>query len=145
MLDQQAMWNFSDSESNLDIQYNTSTNSDKDSETIPLARQTQGKRKHISPIKITPDILGITFGYKTSVLINKRKQVARKTIMRRAPEPRGTLEPLWKTIPDRTITDYTPTTISINTNNRENTRIKKSDIAIARNLSKTNTNTKTRA
>ena len=66
MLDQQAMWNFSDSEPNL-------YPSDK----------LQRKRKHISPIKITPDILSITLGDKTSLLINKRTKVARKTLMRR--------------------------------------------------------------
>ena len=51
--------------------------------------------------------------------------------MRRAPEPRGTLKPLLNIIPDGTITDYTPTTISIDTHNRTNTRIRKSDLAIA--------------
>ena len=51
--------------------------------------------------------------------------------MRRAPEPRGTLKPLWNIIPDGTVTDYTPTTISIDTHNRANTRIRKSDLAIA--------------
>ena len=125
MLDQQAMWNFSDSEPNLDIQYNTPENSDAESDTIRLAKQRQSKRKQISSIKITPDKLSITSGVKTSVLLNKRKQVARKTLMRRAPEPRGTLKPLWNIIPDGTITDYTPTTMSIDTHNRTNTRIQK--------------------
>ena len=73
MLDQQAMWNFSDSETNLDIQYNTPENSDAESDTIPLARQRQSRRKQISAIKIRPDKLNITFGDKTSVLLNKRK------------------------------------------------------------------------
>ena len=131
MLDQQAMWNFSDSEPNLDIQYNNPENSDEESDTIPLAGQRQAKHKQISPMKITPDNLGITFGDKTSVLINKSKQVARKTLMRKAPEPRGTLKPLWKIIADGTITDYTPTTISIDTHKRTHTRISKSDLAIA--------------
>ena len=125
------MWNFSDSEQNLDIQYNPPENSDAESDTIPLARQRQSKRKQISPIKITPDKLSIIFREKTSVLINKRKQVARKTLMRRAPEPRGIIKPLWNKLPDGTITDYTPTTISIDTHNRANTRIRKSDLAIA--------------
>ena len=66
MLDQQAMWNFSDSQPNLDIQYNTPENSDEDSDSIPLARQKQAKRKQISPIKITLDKLSITFGDRTS-------------------------------------------------------------------------------
>ena len=63
--------------------------------------------------------------------INKRKQVARKTLLRRAPEPRGTLKPLWNIIPDGTITDNTPLTISIDTHNRANTTIRKNDLAIA--------------
>ena len=131
MLDQQAMWNFSDSEPNLGIQYNTPKNSDAESDTIPLARQRQSKRKQISPIKITPDKLSITFGDTTSALLNKRKQVARKTLMRRAPEPRGTLKSLCNAILDGTINDYTPTTISIDTHNRTNTGIRKSNLAIA--------------
>ena len=115
MLDQQALWSFSDSEPNLDIQFNTPENSDAESDTIPLAKRRQSKRKQISPIKITTNKLSITFGDKTSVLLNKRKQVARKTLKRRAPEPRGPLKPLWNIIPDGTTTDYTPTTISIDT------------------------------
>ena len=51
--------------------------------------------------------------------------------MRGAPESRGTLKPSWNNIPDETVTDYTPHTISLNTDNRENTRIGKSDLAIA--------------
>ena len=105
MLDNQAMWNFSDSEPNLDMQYNTAENSDEESDTLPLARQKPPKHKKISPIKIAPDKLSITFGDKTSVLINKRKQIARKTLMRRAPETRGTLKPLWNKISDGTIAD----------------------------------------
>ena len=64
MLDQQSMWNFLDSEPNLDLHYNTPTNSEEDSEIIPLVRQAQGRRKHISPIKITPDKLSITLEIK---------------------------------------------------------------------------------
>ena len=131
MLDQQTIWNISDSEPNLDIQYNTPENSDEESDTIPLARQIPTKLKQISPIMITPDKLSITFGDKTSVLTNKRKQVVRKTLMRKAPEPRGTLKPLWNITPDGILTDYTPTTISIDTHNRSNTRIRKSNLAIA--------------
>ena len=131
MLDRQSMRNFSDSEPNLDIQYNTPEDYEVESDTIPLARQVQNKRRQKSPIEITHDKLSITFGDKTSVLMNKRKQIARKTLMRRAPEPRGTLKPLWNIIPDGTITDYTPTTISIDTHSRTSTRIRKSDLAIA--------------
>ena len=66
MLDQQAMWNFSDSEPILDIQYNTPENSDEESDTIPLARQIPAKRKQISQIKIIPDKLSITVGARKS-------------------------------------------------------------------------------
>ena len=51
--------------------------------------------------------------------------------MRRAPEPRCTLKPIWNINPDGTITDYTTTTISIDKQNRENTRIRKGGLAIA--------------
>ena len=36
----------------------------------------------------------ITFGDKTTTLTNTKKQVARKIIARKAPEPQGTLKPL---------------------------------------------------
>ena len=51
--------------------------------------------------------------------------------MRRVKEPRGTLKPLWNIIPDGTITNYTPHTITIDTPKRKDTVIRKSDIAIA--------------
>ena len=115
MLDQQSMGNFADTEQNLKIQYNTPEDSEAESDTIPLARQVQNKSKQKSPIKITPDKLSITFGDKTFLLINKRKQIARKTLMRRVQEPRATLKPLWIIIPYGTITDYTPSTNSVDT------------------------------
>ena len=65
----------------------------------------------------------ITFGYKTTSINNTRKQIARKTLARKAPEPRGTLKPLWNIIPDGTITNYSPTTITLVTNIRKNTVI----------------------
>ena len=60
-LDQKSMWNFSDSEPNLDIKYNTPEDSEAESDTT-LARQMHNKRKQISPIKITPDKPSMTFG-----------------------------------------------------------------------------------
>ena len=69
MTDQQTTWNFSDSEPNLDIQYNIPSNSDEELEKVLLAQQAHGKSKHITPIKITPDKLSINFGEKTSLLI----------------------------------------------------------------------------
>ena len=88
------------------------------------------KRKITSPIKITPDKLMITFGDKTTSITNTRKQIARKTIARKAPEPRGTLKPLWNIIPDGTITNYSPTTITLDTITRKNTVIRKNDLEI---------------
>ena len=120
-------------EPHLDIQYQ-SPGAESDSDEEPLATKrapTAQKRKTICPIKIVPDKLSITFGDKTSVLVKSRNQVARKTIMRRVKEPRGTLKPLWNIIPDGTITNYTPHTITIDTPKRKDTVIRKSDIAIA--------------
>ena len=104
MLSEASIWNKdSDSEPHLDIQYQ-SPGAESDSDEEPLATKrapTAQKRKAISPIKIVPDKLSITFGDKTSVLVKSRNQVARKTIMRRVKEPRGTLKPLWKDNPGR--------------------------------------------
>ena len=72
----------------------------------------------------------ITFGDKTTTINNTRKQVARKTPARRATEPRGTLKPLWNIIPDGTITNYSPTTITLDTHNRKDMVIRKNDLAI---------------
>ena len=70
----------------------------------------------------------LTFGDKTTTITNTRKQVARKTLARRAPEPRGTLKPLWNIIPDGTITNYSPTTLTLDTNTRKNTVLGKNDL-----------------
>ena len=72
----------------------------------------------------------ITFANKTTSIIETRKQIARKTLARKAPEQRGTLKPLWNIIPDGTITNYPPTTITLDTNTRKNTVIRKNDLAI---------------
>ena len=72
----------------------------------------------------------ITFGDKTTTITNRRKQVAQKTLAQKAPEPRGTLKPLWNSIPDGTITNYSPTTIRLDTINRKKTVIRKNDLAI---------------
>ena len=135
MISELAIWiHESGSEPQVDIQYRSDATSDSDSNYLPLANKlpsTSAKHKHISPTRIIPDKLSITFSDKTSVLVKTQNQVARKTIMRRAKEPRGTLKPLWTIIPDRTITNYTPRTITIHTHTRKDTVIRKSDIAIA--------------
>ena len=124
-----------DSEPELKIQYretakkqsgpgfNIASESD-DSENAPLLSltRTQGK--------IIPSKLEITFGDKTSTVIYGRKQISRKTIARKAPEPRGTLKPQWNIIENGTITNYSPHTIILDANNRKNTVIRKNDLAI---------------
>ena len=87
-----------DSEPELNIQYreeaqkeakfgNNITSESNESENAQLLSPTR------TPGKIIPSKLEITFGGKTSILIYGRKQIARKTIARKAPEPRGTLKP----------------------------------------------------
>ena len=130
-LPREIMWDWDhDSEPELDIQYKTHSqphpaNSDTDdSENAPLLSH---KRVHG---KIIPDRLEITFGDKTSTVIYNRKNIARKTLARKVPEPRGTLKPQWNIIPDGTITNYSPHTITLDTDNRKNTVIRRNDLAI---------------
>ena len=134
MLSEAAIWNHEfDTEPQVDIQYRSPTSSDTDSNNQPLANKepsTSLKRKQISPIRITPDKLSITFGDKTSVLVKTKNQVARKTILCRTKEPGGTLKPLWNIGPDGNITIYTTHTITIDTPARKDMVIRRSDIAI---------------
>ena len=124
---QEEMWRLDGkSEDELDIQYKqdenpTSTSQQidsDDSENLPLSRS--------SPSKISPSI-----GDKTTKIIYNKKNFARKSIARKTKEPRNTLAPQWTIIPDGTITNYTPHTITIDTPLRKNTVIQKNDIAIA--------------
>ena len=119
-LPREIIWDWDhDSESELDIQYKTqsqpnpTTNDTDDSENAPLLNH-----KRV-PGKIIPDRLEITFGDKTSTVIYNRKNIARKTLARKVPEPRGTLKPQWNIIPDGTITIYSPHTIKRDTDNRK--------------------------
>ena len=133
MLKPDTIWNLeSDSEPELDIQILQPNNEDdsSDQSTLQNVKRKAIKRKNISPIKIIPDKLMVTFGDKTTTITNTRKQIARKTLARRAPEPRGTLRPLWNKIPDGTITNYSPTTLTLDTDTRKNTVIRKNDLAI---------------
>ena len=131
-LPRELIWDWdwdTDSEPELDIQYKAqsqparSSDSD-DSENAPLLSHTRVPGKKI------PNRLEIKFGDKTSTLIYNKKIVARKTIARKVPEPRGTLKPQWNIIPDRTIAKYTPHTITLDTNTRKNSVIWKNDLAI---------------
>ena len=117
------------SEVNLDIAYKEPENptpisiDSDESDNMPLRPR--------SPRKITPSEIHFTIGDKTiKILVNKRN-VARKTITRKTKELRPTLAPQWNIIPDGTITNYTPHTITVDTPLRKNTVIRKSDIAIA--------------
>ena len=118
-LPRELIWDCdNDSEPELDIQYKAqlqparSSDSD-DSENAPLLSHPR------VPGKIIPDRLELTFGDKTSTVIYNKKNVARKTIARKVPEPRGTLKPQKNRIPDGTITKYTPHTITLDTNTRK--------------------------
>ena len=67
----------------------------------------------------------ITFGDKTTILTNIEKHVAQQTLVLRAPEEIGTLKPLWNKFSDRTITNYTPSTVTLDINNRYDTVFRK--------------------
>ena len=134
MLNAESIWNIeTDSEPELDIRFNEDTpdeDSASDNSTPQNVKKKAVKRKHTSPIKIIPDKLTLTFGDKTTTITKTKKQVARKTLARRSQEPRGTLKPLWNIIPDGTITNYSPTTITLDTHNRKNVVVRKNDLAM---------------
>ena len=133
MLKADPVWNLeSDSEPKLDMQFQQAIDEEDSSDQLTLqnVKKKAIKRKNTSPIKIIPHNWMTTIGDKTTSITNTRKQVARKTLARKAPEPSGTLKPLWNIIPDGTITNYSPKTITLDTNTRKNTVIRKNDMAI---------------
>ena len=131
MLNAKSNWIIeTDLEPELDIRFNEEPPEEDLASNNSTLQKKATKRKHILPIKITPDKLMVTFGDKTTTITNTRKQEARKTSARRTNEPRGTLRPLCNIIPDGTITNYSPTTIPLDTYNRKNTVIRKNDLAI---------------
>ena len=65
--------------------------------------------------KLTHSEIHFTQGEKTTKIIVNKRNMARKTIKRKAKEPRPTLAPQWNIIPDETITNYTPHTITFDT------------------------------
>ena len=114
----------------MDIQYkpsatNTTTppeiDSD-DSENVPLI--------NTPTRKIRPSELHFSIGDHTTKIVYNKKSIARKTIIRKAKEPRPALASQWSTIPDGTITGYSPHTVTIITPKRKNTVIRKNDIPI---------------
>ena len=125
------MWDWdNNSEPELDIQYKaqsppapiTSDTDDSENALLLSHKRVLGK--------IIPDKLEITFGDKTSTVIYNRKNIAWKTLARKAPEPRGTLKPQWIIIHNGTITNYSPHTVTLDTDNRKNTVIRKNVLAI---------------
>ena len=130
-LPREIMWDWdNDSEPELNIEYKAQsqptphTSDTDDSENAPLLSHTR------VPGKIIPDKLQITFADKLSTIIYNRKNIARISIARKAPEPRGTLKPQWNIIQDGTITNYSPHIITLDTTNRKNTVNRKNDLAI---------------
>ena len=128
-----------DSKPELDIQYNEEQQEEspgmsqeldsEDSENTPCLSQKSASGK-TSPIKPTTSKLETTFGDKTQTVIIDKKNVARKAIARRAPEPSGTLKALWNIIPDGTITKYSPHTITLDTPKRKIAVIRLNELAI---------------
>ena len=130
VLTNEEMWRYDGlSEDNLDIAYKEPENptpisiDSDESDNMPLRPR--------SPRKITPSKIHFTIGDKTTKLVVKKRNVAKKTITRKTKEPRRTPAPQWNIIPEGTITNYTTHTITVDTPLRKNAVIRKSDIAIA--------------
>ena len=124
------------SEVNLDIQYKPEDTARRDppfekSKTSDSSNSDNAPLKPTQKGTIIPSKFKFPIGNKTTIIDQTRRNLARKTIRRINPEPRETLKPLWSIIPDGTIVDYTPHTITIDTHNRKNTVIRNSDIAIS--------------
>ena len=103
------------SEDELDIQYKpsaTNTNTppeidSDDSENVPLINTPSRK--------IRPSELHFSIGDHTTKIVYHKKNIARKTVMRKAEEPRPTLASQWNLIPDGTITGNSPHTVTVDT------------------------------
>ena len=132
-----AIWDrVTNSEINLDIQYkhDDHTRQDTQSEDSQMSDTSELDNAPLLPSQkgtIIPSIFKFQIGDKTTIIDQTRHNLARKTIRRKNPEPRGTLKPIWSIIPDGKIVDYTPHTITIDTHNRKNTVIRNNDIAIS--------------
>ena len=132
-----AIWDRdTNSEINLEIQYkqDEQTHQEPQSEETETSDSLESDNAPLLPSQkgtILPSKFKFQIGDKTTIIDQTRRNLARKTIRRKNPEPRGTLKPLWSIIPDGTIVDYTPHTITIDTHNRKNTVIRNNDIAIS--------------
>ena len=132
-----AIWDRdTNSEKNLDIQYrqDEQTLQESQSEESQVSDTSESDNAPLLPSQkgtIIPSKFKFQIGDKSTIIDQTRRNLARKTIRRKNPEPRGTLKPLWSIIPDGTIVDYSPHTITIDTHNRKNTVIRNNDIAIS--------------
>ena len=119
------------SEDELDIQYKPSATNpttppeidSDDSQNVPLINNPTRKNR--------PSELYFSIGDHTTKIVYNKKNIARKTIMRKAKEQRPTLTSQWNITPDGTLTGYSPHTVTIDTPKRKNTAIRKNYIAIA--------------
>ena len=65
------------------------------------------------------------------MIIYNKRNISRKSIARKTHQAtRGSLKPQWNIIPDGTITKYSPHTIPLDTNNRKNTVVRNSALAV---------------
>ena len=117
------MWDLEqDSEQELEIQYKDEEPSHS---AVPRALSTDTSDSENAPPlsqmsvpgRFTPSKLQIAFGDKTSTIIYNKKNIARKIIARKTnPTTRGSLKPQWNIIPGETKTNYSPHTITLDTN-----------------------------
>ena len=120
-----AIWDRdTNSEINLDIQYrqDEQTHQESQSEESQVSDTSESDNAPLLPSQkctIIPSKFKFQIGDKTTIIDQTRRNLARKTIRRINPEPRGTLKPLWSIIPDGTIVDYSPHTITKDTHNRK--------------------------
>ena len=111
-----------------------------DSENAPLLspRRVPGRYK--------PSKLKKIFDDKTFTVIYNKKNLPRKTIARKTNSAtRGSLKPKWNIIPDGTVTNYLPHTITLDTNSRKNTFIRQNDLPIVTQTIPKQTETSTKA
>ena len=132
-----AIWDRdTNSEVHLDIQYKqgNQTRQEPQSEESQMSDTSESDNAPLLPPQkstIIPSKFKFQIGDKTTIIDQTRRNLARKTIRRRNPEPRDTLKPLWSIIPDGTMVDYTPHTITIDTHNRKITVIRNNYIALS--------------
>ena len=120
-----AIWDRdTNSEVNLDKQYRQEdpARQDPQSEKSQTSDSSESDNAPLMPSHrgtIIPSKFKFQIGDNTTIIDQTGLNLARKTIRRKNPEPRGTVKPLWSIIPDGTIVDYTPHTITIDTHNRK--------------------------